>query len=386
MAKQDYYELLGVSQSATADEMKKAYRKLAMKWHPDKNPGNKEAEKKFKEISEAYDILKDEQKRAAYDRMGHAAFEGGMGGPGGGGFHHPEGFEFTSSGFGNIFDDIFSEFMGGGRGARQTEASLRGADLRYNMEISLEEAYSGLKKNIRIPTNTTCDTCDGSGGAKGTKPETCPTCHGQGKVRARQGYFTIERACAHCHGLGQIIKDPCKSCQGSGRVRKEKTLSVAIPAGIEEGARIRLTGEGEAGLRKGIPGDLYIFLHIKPHKLFHRDGSNIYCQIPISMTTATLGGEIEVPTIDSHKAAVKIPEGTQSGKQFRLKGKGMTVMRSSSKGDMYIQTQVETPVNLTKRQKELLSEFAGLEKKAHSSPLSEGFFAKIKEFWSDLKE
>ncbi|MBY0501053.1 MAG: molecular chaperone DnaJ [Alphaproteobacteria bacterium] len=385
MAKQDYYELLGVSRSAKADEIKKAYRKLAMKWHPDKNQGNKEAEKKFKEISEAYEILKDEQKRAAYDRLGHAAFEGGMGAGGGaGGFHHPGDFDFAASGFGNIFDDMFSEFMGGR--TRQADASMRGADLRYNMEISLEEAYNGLKKNVKIPTNATCETCKGSGAAKGTKPETCPTCHGQGKVHARQGFFTIERTCSHCHGMGQIIKDPCKTCHGSGRVRKEKTLSVTIPAGIDDGARIRLAGEGEAGLRNGAPGDLYIFLHIKSHKFFHRDGSNIYCQVPISMSTAALGGEIEVPTIDGHKALVKIPEGTQSGKQFRLKSKGMSIMRSSSRGDMYIQTQVETPVNLTKRQKELLEEFAGLEKRAHSSPLSEGFFAKIKEFWNDRRE
>jgi molecular chaperone DnaJ len=380
-SKQDYYELLGVSKSATADELKKAYRKLAMKHHPDKNPDDKNAEKKFKEISEAYEALKDPQKRAAYDRMGHAAFEGGMGGGGGraGGFH-AGGFDFEASGFGNIFDDMFSEFMGGRQ--QQAEASLRGSDLRYNMEITLDDAFKGMKKNIKIPTNAKCETCHGSGAAKGTKPETCPTCHGQGKVRARQGFFTIERACSTCHGLGQVIKDPCKTCHGAGRVRKEKTLSVSIPAGIEDGARIRLTGEGEAGLRGGPTGDLYIFLHIKPHKLFQRDGSNIYCQVPIPMTTATLGGEIEVPSIDGHTARVKIPEGTQSGKQFRLKGKGMSMLRSSSRGDMYIQALVETPVSLSKRQKELLEEFAGLEKKSHSSPLSEGFFAKIKDLWS----
>ncbi|MBY0293706.1 MAG: molecular chaperone DnaJ [Alphaproteobacteria bacterium] len=379
MAKQDYYELLGVSRSAKADDLKKAYRKLAMKYHPDKNQGDKEAEKKFKEINEAYDILKDEQKRAAYDRMGHAAFEGGMGaGP------NAAGFDFEASGFGNIFDEMFSEFMGGR--TRQADASLRGNDLRYNMEISLEDAYKGLKKNIKISTNAACDTCHGAGTAKGSRPETCPTCHGQGKIHARQGFFTIERSCSTCHGLGQIIKDPCKTCHGSGRMRKDKVISVSIPAGIEDGARIRLTSEGEAGLRGGTSGDLYIFLHIKPHKFFHRDGSNIYCQVPISMSTAVLGGEIEVPALDGHKSRVKIPEGTQSGKQFRLKGKGMSILRSTAKGDMYIQTSVETPVNLSKRQKELLEEFASLEKKSHSSPLSEGFFSKIKDFWSDRKE
>ena len=379
MAKQDYYELLGVSRSAKADDLKKAYRKLAMKYHPDKNQGDKEAEKKFKEINEAYDILKDEQKRAAYDRMGHAAFEGGMGAR-----PNAAGFDFEASGFGNIFDEMFSEFMGGR--TRQADASLRGSDLRYNMEISLEDAYKGLKKNIKISTNAACDTCHGAGTAKGTKPETCPTCHGQGKVHARQGFFTIERSCSTCHGLGQIIKDPCKTCHGSGRMRKEKVISVSIPAGIEDGARIRLTSEGEAGLRGGTSGDLYIFLHIKPHKFFHRDGTSIYCQVPISMSTAVLGGEIEVPALDGHKSRVKIPEGTQSGKQFRLKGKGMSILRSTTKGDMYIQTSVETPVNLSKRQKELLEEFASLEKKSHSSPLSEGFFSKIKDFWSDRKE
>lgn len=382
MEKQDYYDLLAVSRSASGEEIKKAYRKLAMTYHPDKNPGDKEAEKKFKEISEAYEVLKDEQKRAAYDRMGHAAFEGGMGSRSRGAASSA-GFDFESAGFGSIFDDVFSEFMGGH--SRQTDASWHGADLRYNMEITLAEAFTGVKKNIRIPTYIGCESCQGSGAAKGTRPETCPTCHGQGKIRARQGFFTIERTCAHCHGLGQMIKDPCKTCHGSGRERKEKTLSVSIPAGIEEGARIRLAGEGEAGLRGGTPGDLYIFLHIKPHKFFHRQGSNIYGQVPIPMTTATLGGHVEVPTIDDHKARLKIPAGAQSGKQFRLKGKGMSALRSSARGDMYVEVLVETPVNLSKRQKELLEEFASLEQGTHSSPLSEGFFAKLKDLWGDKK-
>lgn len=382
MAKQDYYDILGASRSASAEELKKAYRKLAMKYHPDKNPGDKEAEKKFKELNEAYDILKDDQKRAAYDRMGHAAFEGGMGGGGASGFH-PGGFDFEASGFGNIFDDMFSEFMGGR--SQQAHSGLHGADLRYNMEISLEDAFKGLKKNIKITTYASCSSCEGLGAAKGTTPEACPTCHGHGKIRARQGFFTIERACSQCHGMGQIIKSPCKSCGGAGRTRKEKVLSVSVPAGINDGARIRLEKEGEAGMRGGYAGDLYIFLHIKPHKLFHRDGSNIYCQVPISMVTATLGGEIEVPSVDGHKSRVKIPPGTQSGKQFRLKGKGMPLLRSLSKGDMYIQTSVETPVNLSKRQKELLEEFKSLENKSHSSPISEGFFSKLKDFLSDKK-
>lgn len=382
----DYYEVLGLKKGASADELKKAYRKLAMQYHPDKNQGDKEAEKKFKEISEAYDTLKDPDKKAAYDRMGHSAFTSGGGG--GGGFHSG-GFDFrggNAGGFSDIFEEMFSEFMGGAGGGQRSaaDAQLRGADLRYNLEISLEEAFKGLKKNVKINTHADCGECGKTGAAKGSKPETCPTCHGRGKVRAQQGFFTIERTCHTCHGLGQTIKNPCTKCHGQGRVKKEKTLAINVPAGIEDGSRIRLTGEGEAGLRGGPTGDLYVFVHIKPHKLFERHGSDIFCSVPVSMVTAALGGEVQVPTIDGSKSKVKIPEGTQSGKQLRLKDKGMSILRSQRRGNMIIQVMVETPVNLTKKQKELLEEFGGIEKKSHSSPQSEGFFSKVKDFLNDL--
>lgn len=385
MAKQDYYELLGVQKGASADELKKAYRKQAMQYHPDRNPGDAAAEQKFKEISEAYEVLKDEQKRAAYDRFGHAAFDGGGprgGGGGAGGFH----FDFGGGGgFADIFDEMFGEFMGGARRGGGGGGASRGADLRYNLEISLEEAFKGAQTTIRVPTSSACESCNGSGAAAGTQPVTCPTCSGHGKVRAQQGFFTIERTCPTCHGNGKIIKDACKGCGGSGRSRKEKTLQVNIPAGVEDGTRIRLAGEGEAGLRGAPSGDLYIFLAVAPHPLFQRDGANIQCRVPIPMTTAALGGTIEVPTIDGGRARVTAPAGTQTGHQFRLKGKGMSVLRSNQRGDMYIHAVVETPVNLNKKQQELLREFekAGDGK---SSPQSEGFFAKVKEFWEDLTE
>ncbi|HYD66356.1 molecular chaperone DnaJ [Azospirillum sp.] len=382
MAKQDYYELLGVSKTASPDEIKKAYRKLAMQHHPDRNPGNAEAEHKFKEINEAYDVLKDEQKRAAYDRFGHQAFEnGGRGGAGGGGFG---GFDFGGGGFADIFDEMFGEFMGGRRGGGGA-ASGRGQDLRYNLEISLEEAFKGTQATVRVPTSVACDSCNGSGAAAGTQPVTCPTCQGHGKVRAQQGFFTIERTCPGCHGQGRIIKDACKSCGGAGRLRKEKTLQVNIPAGVEDGTRIRLAGEGEAGLRGAPPGDLYIFLALAPHPLFQRDGANIHCRVPIPMVTAALGGSVDVPAIDGTRAKITVPPGTQSGHQFRLKGKGMSVLRSPHRGDMYIQAVIETPVNLTKKQQELLREFEKAGKEG-SNPQSEGFFAKVKELWEDLKE
>jgi len=381
----DYYEILGVPKSASADDMKKAYRKLAMQHHPDRNPGDKKAEEKFKEISHAYDVLSDDQKRAAYDRFGHDAFnQGGMGGAGGAGMGGA-GFDF-SSGFADIFEDLFG--MGGGGGGRRAQGGgntvAQGADLRYNLAITLEEAFKGKQETIKITTSIACDSCQGSGGAKGTKPVTCTTCNGHGRVRATQGFFTVERTCHTCQGTGKVIKDPCRNCAGSGRVRKEKTLAVNVPAGVEEGTRIRLSGEGEVGMRGGPAGDLYIFISVKPHDLFKRDGADIHCSIPIKMTVAALGGAIEVPTIDGGRVKVTIPEGTQNGHQFRLRSKGMSVLRSGHRGDMYIHTMVETPVKLHKKQRELLKEFD--KSSEGTSPEADGFFAKMKDFWEDLKE
>ena len=375
MAKQDYYETLGVTRDADAAELKKSYRKLAMKYHPDRNPNDAEAEAMFKELSEAYGVLSDEQKRGAYDQYGHAAFEGGGGGAGGGDF------DFRSS-FADVFDDLFGDFMGS-RGRART--NMRGGDLRYNLEITLEEAFNGKRAKVRVPTSVSCDDCQGSGAAGGAQPVTCPTCQGAGKVRAQQGFFTIERPCSTCQGAGRVIKDPCRSCRGSGRTQREKTLSVNIPAGVEEGTRIRLSGEGEAGMRGAPSGDLYIFLSIAAHRLFQRDGADIHCRVPITVASAALGGAIEVPTIDGGRARVTIPSGTQSGHQFRLKSKGMKMMRGAGRGDMYIHTVVETPVNLTKKQKELLREFESTGG-AKTNPQSAGFFAKVKELWDDLRE
>ncbi|MCO5081848.1 MAG: molecular chaperone DnaJ [Rhizobiaceae bacterium] len=375
--KADFYETLGVQKSADDKELKSAFRKLAMQFHPDRNPGDAACEHKFKEINEAYECLKDPQKRAAYDRFGHAAFEnGGMGARGAGGF--------GAGGFTDIFEDIFGEMMGG-RQRRGPGGREHGADLRYNMEITLEEAFAGKTAQIRVPASIACTECSGSGAKPGTQPVTCAMCHGHGKVRASQGFFSIERTCPACNGRGTTIKDPCTKCSGQGRVVEEKSLSVNIPAGIEDGTRIRLANEGEAGLRGGPPGDLYIFLSVKPHELFQRDGADLYCKVPISMTTAALGGQFEVATLDGTQTRVKVPEGTQNGRQFRLKGKGMPVLRQPQVGDLYIQVAIETPQNLSKRQRELLEEFEKLSSK-ENSPQSSGFFSRMKDFFESFGE
>ncbi len=371
MAKQDYYATLGVERGASADEMKKAYRRLAMQYHPDRNPGDAKAEAKFKELNEAYDVLKDDQKRGAYDRYGHAAFENGGNGAGAGGF-----------GFEGGLGDIFAQMLGGGRrggGAQQQT----GADIKTQVEIDMVEAFTGVKTNVRVPTRMTCDACSGSGSAdKNASAETCGTCGGAGRVRAQQGFFLVERTCPTCGGSGRMVRNPCRVCSGVGTVPREKTLSVQIPAGVEDGTRIRLSGEGEAGGRGAALGDLYVHITVRPHAIFQRDGANIFCSVPLRMTQAALGGEVEVPAIDGTAAKVKIPPGTQTGDQFRLRGKGFSVLRSTQRGDMYIQVAVETPQKLTRRQRELLEEFEA-ESKSYGagSPEHEGFFAKVKDFF-----
>src|SRR6188768_1329070 len=371
-AKRCYYEVLGVQRTATEADMKVSYRKLAMQWHPDRNPGDKDCETKFKEINEAYDILKDEQKRAAYDRFGHAAFEQGHGGA------HGFGADFGSA-FADIFEGIFG--MGGAR--QRTSGRERGADLRFNMEITLEEAYAGKTAQMRLPTSVTCEACSGSGAKTGTKPKTCQHCNGHGRIRHTQGgFFTLERTCPICQGRGQMIEDPCPSCSGSGRVTRERTLSVNIPPGVEDGTRIRLAGEGEAGVRGGPTGDLYIFLSLAAHDFFQRDGADLHCRVPISMVQAALGGEFEAPTIDGGRNKVKVPSGTQSFRRFRIASKGMPVLRSRQTGDMYVQVVVETPQNLTKKQQELLAEFEKLSSGA-TQPEAAGFFTKVKDFFGN---
>lgn len=374
MAKDDFYDTLGVGRGADDGEIKKAYRKLAMKYHPDRNPGDAAAEQSFKDVNEAYEVLKDGEKRAAYDRFGHAAFEQGGGGPGGfgGGF---------ASGFADIFEEMFA---GGSRGGGQ--AAGKGADLRFNMEVNLEDAFQGKQTEIRVPTSVACESCNGSGAEGNSGPAACGTCHGHGRVRSQSGFFTVERTCPTCQGTGQVIRDPCRTCGGQGRTQKEKTLSVNIPAGVEDSTRIRLSGEGEAGLRGAPAGDLYIFLTLRPHRFFQRDGADIYCRVPIPMTKATLGGTVEVPTVDGTLARITIPSGTPTGHQFRLRGKGMSVLRSKSRGDMFVQASVETPQNLTRRQKELLREFEAESDDAKHSPEAHGFFSKVKDIWEDLKE
>lgn len=381
--KRDYYEVLGVDKRSSADELKKAYRKKAREYHPDSNKDKERAEEQFKEVNEAYDCLKDDQKRAAYDQFGHSAVDGSMGGGGGGGGPR-SGAEFGSA-FSDVFEDLFGDFMGGGGGGRgRQQRARRGADLRFNLAVSLEDAFNGKQATISVPGAADCEQCKGTGAEGGAQPQNCPTCQGHGKVRAQQGFFTIERTCPTCKGQGQIIKDPCRSCAGAGQVRKERSLNVQVPPGVETGTRIRLAGEGEGGPRGGTPGDLYIFIDVEQHTLFERDGPNLFCRIPVPMTTAALGGEIEAPTLDGGRSRVKVPAGVQSGKQLRLKGKGMPALqRSGQIGDLYIEMAIETPVNLSKRQEELLQEF---EKEGRdNSPANQDFFSKVKDFWDKVR-
>ena len=381
MAKRDYYDLLGASKVASADELKKAYRAKAKELHPDRNSSNPNAEAQFKEINEAYEVLKDADKKAAYDRYGHAAFEGG-GGAQRGGYAGGNG-DFASA-FSDVFEDLFGDFMGGrGGGGGQRARAQRGSDLRYNLRVSLEEAFAGVQKTISVPTSVACDTCRGSGAEGGAEPVTCPTCSGMGKVRAQQGFFTVERTCPTCSGAGQIVKNPCKSCAGAGRLEKERSLSVNIPAGVETGTRIRLASEGEAGMRGGPSGDLYIFIEVKDHPIFQRDSVHLFCRVPITLATAALGGEVEVPTIDGGKSRVRVPAGSQTGKQMRLRAKGMPALRGGGAGDMLIELAVETPVNLTSRQKEILREFDTLSE--DNNPEGSSFFSKVKGFWDGMK-
>lgn len=382
MAKRDFYEVLGASKGASSDELKKAYRTKAKELHPDRNSDNPQAETQFKELNEAYDVLKDENKKAAYDRYGHAAFDGGGGGAAGRAAYGGQG-DFAST-FSDVFEDLFGDFMGGQRGGGGGRSrAQRGSDLRYNLRVTLEEAFKGVQKTINVPTSVGCDVCKGSGAEGGAEPVTCPTCNGMGKVRAQQGFFTVERTCPTCNGMGQTIKNPCRNCGGAGRVEKERSLSVNIPAGVETGTRIRLAGEGEAGLRGGPTGDLYIFIEVKDHAIFQRDGVHLFCRVPVTMTTAAMGGEVEVPTIDGGSSRVKVPAGSQTGKQMRLRAKGMPALRGGGAGDMLIELAVETPVNLTARQRELLHEFERLSEE--NNPEGKTFFSKVRSFWDSMK-
>ncbi|OSZ72295.1 molecular chaperone DnaJ [Sphingomonas sp. IBVSS1] len=378
----DYYELLEVERGADEAALKSAYRRLAMKFHPDRNPGDAAAEQKFKAINEAYDVLKDPQKRAAYDRFGHAAFRQGGGGGGFGGGAQDFG------GFADIFESVFGEFMGGGGRGQRRGGPARGSDLRYDLEMSLEEAFAGRQATISIEVAAACDPCGGSGAKPGTSARTCTTCNGSGRVAMRQGLFMVERTCPACHGQGQIIADPCNSCGGAGRVEKRKDLNVNIPKGVDDGTRIRVAGEGEAGARGGPAGDLYIFIHLKSHPVFKRDGTTLYAEAPLSITLAALGGEIDVPSLDGEKTVIKIPAGTQTSKQFRVRGKGMPSLNGGGAGDLVIQVEVETPVKLTARQRELLEEFRAIEQTegGRNTPKSQSFFDRIKDAWNELTE
>ncbi|MEL6781026.1 MAG: molecular chaperone DnaJ [Pseudomonadota bacterium] len=386
MSKRDYYDILGVEKNVDEKALKSAYRKLALKYHPDQNPGDAEAEAKFKEIGEAYAVLSDADKRAAYDRFGHAAFESGMGGGGGGD-------PFGGADPGDIFENIFSQVFGGqspfGGGGRRRGGPARGTDLRYDMDISLQDAFAGKAATIEVPGAVDCKSCDGSGAEPGTSPETCPSCNGAGRVRATQGFFTMERTCARCSGRGQVIPNPCKTCNGAGQVRETRTLAVNVPPGVESGMRIRLAGEGEVGMAGGPRGDLYIFVDVAEHDIFERDGPNLYCRAPVPMTTAALGGEIEIPTIDGGRARVTIPEGAQTGRKLRLRGKGMPSVRSDgsggAEGDLYVEMFVETPRNLSARQKEILREFCECSG-ADCNPESEGFIGRVKKFWNGFND
>lgn len=378
MSKQDYYDLLGLSKGASDADIKKAFRKKAMELHPDRNKDNPKAEAKFKEVNEAYEVLKDGNKKAAYDRFGHAAFEAGMGGAQGAN-PFSGGGDFSSS-FSDVFEDLFGDIMGSRGRAGGASRSSRGSDLRYNLSISLEDAFNGKEETIAVKSSVSCNKCAGTGAKEGTKPETCPTCAGVGKVRAQQGFFTVERTCPRCAGRGEIITAPCTNCSGSGRIERERDLAVNIPKGVETGTRIRLSGEGEAGMRGGATGDLYIFIDVQDHNIFERDGQNLYCRVPVPLTTAALGGEIEIPTINGGKSRVAIPAGSQSGKQMRLRNKGMPALRGSSIGDLFLELAVETPVNLTSKQKDLLRQFE--KESSNNSPDTDGFFARVKNFWS----
>lgn len=375
MNKRCYYETLGIQPSADDAAIKRAFRNLAKDYHPDRNPNDSSAEQRFKEVNEAYDVLKDRQKRAAYDRFGHAAFEGGAG-PGHGGF------DFASN-FSDVFEDLFGEFMGGGRRRRST--AQRGADLKYSLEVSLVEAFRGSEATITVPAMLACEACSGSGAEPGTEPELCPTCGGIGKVRTQQGFFLVERTCPECQGKGRVIANPCDKCRGAGRVRRDKTLSVKIPKGVEDGTRIRLSGEGESGLRGGPPGDLYIFVSVTPHPLFRRENTTLHCRVPIAMTLASLGGEFEVPAIDGTHAKVKVPAGTQTGHRFRIRGKGMPQLNTGFVGDLSIEVAVETPVRLSAKQKKLLQEFAG-ESDEKWSPEAHGYLTRIREIWDEMTD